>query len=137
MLFGAKFYGPAVDLWSIGCILAELFLRVPFFPGSTDIEQLTRLFQALGTPTEETWPGVSSLPDYIAFQASKGTPMRNIFTAASDDALELLGQLLSFDPGKRPSAQAALDHAYFASDPPPAPFAELAPQKREEKQSAT
>ena len=62
LLFGAKFYGAAVDMWSVGCIFAELMLRVPFFHGKSDIEQLSRIFTARGTPTEETWPGVSALP---------------------------------------------------------------------------
>jgi len=56
LLFGAKQYGYAVDMWSVGCIFAELMLRVPYLPGETDIEQLDLMFRALGTPTEEDWP---------------------------------------------------------------------------------
>ena len=134
-LYGAKFYGPAIDMWSVGCIFAELLLRVPYFPGNSDIEQLSRIFTALGTPTEETWPGVSSLPDYIAFQSQEGTPMRDLFTAATDDALELLRALLTFNPGERISAKDALEHAYFAASPPAASFAEMAPQPKAAKPS--
>ena len=65
------------------CIFAELMLRVPFFPGTSDIDQLARVFTALGTPTETDWPGLSSLPDYVPFQGVPGTPLREVFTAAS------------------------------------------------------
>lgn len=118
LLFGAKFYGPAVDMWSLGCIFAELLLRVPYFPGNSDIEQLSRIFTARGTPTERSWPGVSSLPDYIAFREQPGVPLRETFSAVSDHALELLGGLLALDPAARLTAQAALDAAYFAAAPP-------------------
>ena len=130
LLFGAKFYGPAVDLWSVGCIFAELMLRVPYFPGNSDIEQLSRIFTGRGTPTEETWPGVSSLPDYIPFQPQPGQPMRELFTAASDDALDLLRQLLTLHPGARIGAAAALEHDYFRTAPSPAEPSALAPQVR-------
>ncbi len=68
LLFGATMYGPAVDMWagnapypmlltySVGCIFAEMMLRVPYFAGDNDLEQLSKIFAALGTPTEETWP---------------------------------------------------------------------------------
>jgi serine/threonine protein kinase len=49
-------YGSGIDMWAVGCILAELLLRVPFLPGDSDLDQLTRIFQVLGTPTDETWP---------------------------------------------------------------------------------
>ena len=56
LLFGARKYGVGVDMWAVGCIVAELLLRVPFLPGESDLDQLTRIFQALGSPTEESWP---------------------------------------------------------------------------------
>jgi cyclin-dependent kinase 7 len=57
LLFGAKYYGTAVDVWSFGCILAELLIKEAFLPGDeTEINQLATIFAALGTPTEEDWP---------------------------------------------------------------------------------
>jgi serine/threonine protein kinase len=56
LLFGARGYGEAVDMWAVGCIFAELMLRIPYFPGDSDIDQLSKIFAALGTPTEELWP---------------------------------------------------------------------------------
>ena len=56
LLFGARSYGTGVDMWAIGCILAEMLVRCPYFPGDSDIEQLTKIFTALGTPDEDSWP---------------------------------------------------------------------------------
>ena len=56
LLYGARIYGTGVDIWATGCILAELLLRAPFLPGESDLDQLSRIFQTLGTPTEEDWP---------------------------------------------------------------------------------
>ena len=56
LLFGCRAYGTAVDMWAVGCILAEMLVRCPYFPGDSDIEQLTKIFTALGTPDETTWP---------------------------------------------------------------------------------
>lgn len=49
-------YGVGVDMWAVGCIICELLLKAPFLPGESDLDQLTRIFQTLGTPSEETWP---------------------------------------------------------------------------------
>ena len=56
LLFGGRYYSTAVDIWSVGCIFAELMLRTPYLPGETDMDQLKTIFRALGTPTEEEWP---------------------------------------------------------------------------------
>ena len=119
LLFGAKFYGPPIDLWSAGMIFAELMLRVPYVPGISDIDQLSKIFTALGTPSEDTWPGVRSLPDYIEFKHTPPTPLASTFTAASADALALLSALLTCNPSRRPTADEALAHAYFAAAPAP------------------
>jgi cyclin-dependent kinase 7 len=63
LLFGAKMYGTGVDVWAAGCIAAELLLRVPFLPGETDLDQLSRIFQVMGSPTEGNWP-VGSISNY-------------------------------------------------------------------------
>ena len=56
LLYGSRLYGVGVDMWAVGCILAELLLRVPFLPGDSDLDQLSKIFETLGTPTEESWP---------------------------------------------------------------------------------
>ncbi|KAB7498067.1 Cyclin-dependent-like kinase 5 [Armadillidium nasatum] len=68
VLFGAKIYNTSIDMWSAGCIFAELAnAGRPLFPGSDVDDQLKRIFKLLGTPTEETWPSMSALPDYKPF----------------------------------------------------------------------
>ncbi|PJF19209.1 Serine/threonine-protein kinase [Paramicrosporidium saccamoebae] len=121
LLYGARYYTDAVDIWAAGCIFAELMLRTPFLPAETDMGQLKVIFQALGTPTEDDWPGMSSLPDYVSFPRSPKTPLASIFNAASDDALNLLEKMLIFDPTKRITAREALGHAYFTNLPRPTP----------------
>ncbi len=64
ILLGSKHYSSPVDLWSTGCIIAEMFNKHPLFPGETEIDAIFRIFRALGTPNEDTWPGSSSLPDW-------------------------------------------------------------------------
>jgi cyclin-dependent kinase 7 len=56
LLFGARIYGTGVDIWAVGCILAELLIRVPFLPGESDLNQLERIFDVFGTPTDTNWP---------------------------------------------------------------------------------
>lgn len=119
LLMGADKYGAGVDLWSCGCVIAELFLRVPLFAGDTELDQLAKIFEALGTPTEATWPGVSSLPGFLQFTPSVGTPMRAIFPAVSDAAIALISRLLSFRPQARGTAQQAIEHPFFTSGQPP------------------
>ncbi|XP_072166833.1 cyclin-dependent kinase 7-like [Diadema setosum] len=119
LLFGARIYGTGVDMWAMGCILAELLLRVPFLPGESDLDQLSRIFQTLGTPSEEEWPNMSELADYIVFKKFPGTPLQDIFTAATDDLLDLLRALLLMNPCKRCKATEALKMPYFFNKPAP------------------
>lgn len=74
---------------------------------------------ARGTPTELDWPGMKQLPDYFEFQKFPATPSKQIFSAASYDALDLLDSMLSYDPLKRPTAEMALEHGYFKNLPRP------------------
>ena len=80
-------YGTGVDVWAVGCILAELLLRIPFIAGDTDLDQLAKIFQALGTPTVENWPGHTELPDFVQFKSYPTTPLDDIFTAAGPDLI--------------------------------------------------
>jgi cyclin-dependent kinase 7 len=119
LLFGARYYMGAVDVWAAGCVFAEMMLRTPFLVAETDMGQLKTMFQALGTPTEEDWPSMTSLPDYVTFPKSPKPPLTSIFNAASEDALDLLGKMLTFDPAKRITAREALGHSYFMNLPRP------------------
>ncbi|KAH8339686.1 hypothetical protein KR074_008589 [Drosophila pseudoananassae] len=119
LLFGARQYGTGVDMWAVGCILAELMLRVPFMPGDSDLDQLTRIFATLGTPSENEWPYISKLHDYLQFRNFPGTPLENIFTAADNDLIHLMRCLFAMNPLRRVSCQEALSMRYFANKPAP------------------
>lgn len=119
LLFGTKQYGSGVDIWAAACIFAELLLRRPFLQGSSDIDQLGKIFAAFGTPTSSQWPDMVYLPDYVEYQYVPAPPLRSLFPVASDDALDLLSKMFTYDPKARISAQQALEHRYFTSAPLP------------------
>ena len=79
LLWGSTSYGPAVDVWAMGCVFAELMLRRPWFVAESDIKQLQTIFSVLGTPTAEQWKGMSDLPSYVQFSPSTAVPLRSIF----------------------------------------------------------
>ncbi|EWC46175.1 hypothetical protein DRE_04553 [Drechslerella stenobrocha 248] len=130
LFYGAKFYSSSVDIFSLGLVFCELMLRTPFLPGNTDLHQLELICQALGTPTEENWPGVTGLPGYCVPQAD--TPagggaikergkdfFMNTFIAAGEPGVELLMRMIRLDPRKRCSAREALDAPWFSQEPHP------------------
>lgn len=119
LLFGAKQYGPAVDIWATGCIFAELLLRKPFLQGVSDLDQIGKIFAAFGTPRQSQWPDVASLPDFVEFQFVPAPSLRSLFPMASEDALDLLSKMFTLDPKNRITAQQALEHRYFSSVPAP------------------
>jgi len=114
ILLGGQRYSTPVDIWSIGCIFAEMATRKPLFHGDSEIDQLFRIFRTLGTPTEETWPGVSQLPDYKNnFPSWKSNILPTCVPQIDKLGQDLLQAMLIFDPQKRLSAKAALNHPYF------------------------
>ncbi|GAA0169208.1 non-receptor serine/threonine protein kinase [Lithospermum erythrorhizon] len=119
LLFGAKQYGPGVDVWAAACIFAELLLRRPFLPGHSEMDQLGKIFAALGTPKPAQYSDMVYLPDYVEYQYVPGQPLQSLFPMASADALDLLSKMFVYDPKARISAQQALEHRYFSSGPPP------------------
>lgn len=126
LFYGSTCYGPAVDMWAVGCVFAELLLRRPWFPGESDVEVLTKIYTALGTPTDkETWAGLKNMPNFVEFQETPAPPLKTIFPNASEDALDLLSRLMSFDAARRISATEALRHRYFKIDPLPTPLDHL------------
>jgi len=114
ILLGGKQYSTPVDVWSIGCIFAEMVTRRPLFPGDSEIDELFRIFRYLGTPNEETWPGVSSYEDYkTTFPQWSAVPLKSVVEGLDDLGLDLLSRMLTYEPGKRISARDALRHPYF------------------------
>ena len=102
LLLGATMYGPAIDMWSAGCIFAELLLRKPILPGKNEFEQIDLIFKLLGTPDETNWPGCKSLQyyDMILSQTSRKYQSRfeEKFASLDPTAKDLLRKLLAMDP---------------------------------------
>lgn len=137
LFFGEEHYGAEVDVWSVGCIFAELLLRRVFCDGASDIDQLSKLFAALGSPDENGWSDAASLPFFLRFKPTNPTPLAEQFPMLSPAGVDLLSQLLQLDPKKRITVDAALQHAFFAEDPAPAPAEELVIQESPERQRQT
>merc|ERR1719486_1167380 len=114
VLMGSRKYSTPVDIWSVGCIFAEMINGRSLLPGSTDQDQLIKIFKTLGTPTEVSWPNVAELPDWKPdFPMYPAQPWKQITPNLEDDGLDLLEQLLQYDPNQRISGKAALNHRYF------------------------
>lgn len=112
ILLGTKFYATGVDIWSLGCIFAEMMLRKPLFPGDSEIDQIFHIFRAMGTADEKNWPGCSQLPDYKAsFPKWDPAPVPAPIVAHKADDIFL--KLMAFDPIRRISAKNAMLHPYF------------------------
>ncbi|CAK4078763.1 unnamed protein product [Aphanomyces euteiches] len=115
ILMGVRAYSPAVDIWSIGCIFAEMAQGKPLFTGISEIDQLFQIFSKLSTPTPETWPEFTQLPNYrFEFPNWKPRPLNRLFPNISDLGLDLMSKLLTYNPDERISAENALRHPYFA-----------------------
>ncbi|GER54721.1 cyclin-dependent kinase C_1 [Striga asiatica] len=103
LLLGTTKYGPAVDMWSVGCIFAELLNGKPVFPGKDEPEQLNKIFDICGTPNEDIWPGVSKIPWYNNFKPTRLVKrrLREHFRHFDRHALDLLDRMLTLDPSQQ------------------------------------
>lgn len=129
LLLGTSTYGDAVDMWSVGCIFGELLTREPLLQGRNEVDELTKIFELCGIPTEESWPGFRRLPNARSLRLpssgaggarqnnSTGSVIRAKFPLLTAAGAGLLNSLLSLNPAKRPSAAEMLAHDYFRQDP--------------------
>lgn len=113
LIFGASNYTTKIDIWSASCVMAELMLGQPLFPGESGIDQLVEIIKVLGTPTKEQIRTMN--PNYMEhrFPQIKPHPLPRVFRRASPDAIDLLSRLLEYSPGVRLSAIETLAHTFF------------------------
>ncbi|XP_043936666.1 cyclin-dependent kinase 17-like [Protopterus annectens] len=117
ILLGSTEYSTQIDMWGVGCIFYEMSTGRPLFPGSTVEEQLHFIFRILGTPSEETWPGIMSNEEFKGYNYPKYRPehLSNHVSRLDNDGLDLLSKLLQFEGRKRIPAAEAMKHSYFHS----------------------
>ncbi|KAF9414755.1 Cyclin-dependent kinase catalytic subunit [Podila epigama] len=120
LLLGSPLYSHASDMWSAGCVFAELINGAPFFPGSSELTELYLIFQILGTPTEITWPGVTSLknwnvefPQWKSGGLDSSLPWMASQGSFGEHGVDLIHQLFDYKPNNRISAARALSHGFF------------------------
>ncbi|XP_023293371.2 mitogen-activated protein kinase 15 [Lucilia cuprina] len=115
VLLHSTTYGSSIDMWAMGCIMSELYTFRPLFPGSSEVDQLYKICSVLGTPDKNDWPEGYRLAAAIHFRYPDcvRVPLNSIVTRCSQSGLDLLEDLLLYDPDKRPTAQQSLKYPYF------------------------
>ncbi|KAK9448309.1 kinase-like domain-containing protein [Limtongia smithiae] len=113
ILLGGRQYSTGVDIWSIGCIFAEMVTRKPLLPGDSEIDEIFQIFRLLGTPDEDCWPGVSLLPDFKTTFPQWSRKDLASQVKLDPEGIDLLESFLLYDPSTRISAKRALKHPYF------------------------
>jgi len=115
VLMGSKHYNTSVDMWSVGCIFAEMLTGRPLFPGTSEKDQLLKIFQLLGTPTLDLWPDMEKLPQFKPdFPLHEARDMGKLFPMLDSNGVNLLEAFLQYDPEMRISANDAMNHEYLA-----------------------
>uniref|UniRef100_A0A8C5PE74 cyclin-dependent kinase n=1 Tax=Leptobrachium leishanense TaxID=445787 RepID=A0A8C5PE74_9ANUR len=115
ILLGSTEYSTQIDMWGVGCIFYEMVTGRPLFPGSTVEEQLHFIFRILGTPTEETWPGILSNEEFKSYNYPKYSPdpIQKHAARLDSDGANLLSKLLQLEGRRRISAEDAMTHFHF------------------------
>ncbi|KAH8348139.1 cyclin-dependent kinase 9 [Drosophila takahashii] len=132
LLLGDRNYGPPVDMWGAGCIMAEMWTRSPIMQGNTEQQQLTFISQLCGSFTPDVWPGVEELELYKSIELPKNQKRRvkeRLRPYVKDPTgCDLLDKLLTLDPKKRIDADTALNHDFFWTDPMPSDLSKMLSQ---------
>jgi len=114
LIFGATDYTPQIDVWSAGCVVAELLLGQPIFPGDSGVDQLVEIIKVLGTPTREQIREMNPNYQEFKFPQIKAHPWSKVFRPRTTaDAMDLVGQLLEYTPSRRLSPLDACVHPFF------------------------
>ena len=116
LLFGSRHYTTSVDMWSVGCIFVELLTGQPFFPGNSDIDQICKIRDKLGSLSEDVWPGVKDLPDWgkLIFPPLEAKKWEEMLPSGINlDAIEVLKGTVRYDPTLRLTPLEALELPFF------------------------
>jgi len=115
VLMGSRKYSTPVDVWSIGCIFAEMCNGRPLFAGTSEPDQIDSIFRHLGTPADDIYPGITELPEYKSdFPVyQRPTSLQHLVPSMDPRGAELMMAMLAFDPAQRVSARDAMSHPYF------------------------
>jgi cell division cycle 2-like protein len=122
LLLGTTVYGREVDMWSVGCVFAELVTKAPILQGKNEVDQLAQIFSLCGLPTEKKWPEFYRLPNSRSLKLPRDNPNapgfnRSKFPFLTSTGIELLSSLLALNPEHRPTAKEVLEHGYFREAP--------------------
>lgn len=114
LIFGATDYSTAIDIWSAGCVAAELMLGIPLFPGESGVDQLVEIIKVLGTPTREQIHDMNPNFSEYKFPMIKSNPWSKVFKGkVPTEAIEFVVMMLNYSPQNRPKAMEALSHPFF------------------------
>jgi len=120
ILLGSSAYSIGVDMWAVGCVFAEMATGNPLFGGDSEIDTIFKIFQKLGTPNEEMWPGLHELPNFKlkfpCWTAKGWDKIRNTKAQVGKNGMDLLDKFMAYDPKKRWTARKGLQHPYFHED---------------------
>ncbi|XP_055451072.1 serine/threonine-protein kinase MAK [Psammomys obesus] len=115
VLLRSSVYSSPIDVWAVGSIMAELYTFRPLFPGTSEVDEIFKICQVLGTPKKSDWPEGYQLASSMNFRFPQCIPinLKTLIPNASCEAIQLMTEMLSWDPKKRPTASQALKHPYF------------------------
>ena len=117
IFFGDSYYGNKIDIWSIGCVFAELVIGKPIFKANNELGTLSKIIENIGCPNEENWPGVSELPNYLPFGGGEFKIGKILEEGGlSKEGIDMVTKMLMLDPKKRPSCEEMLKNNYFKKD---------------------
>lgn len=125
LLLGATNYGREVDVWGVGCLLLELYVKLAAFQGIDEVQQLCKIYNIMGTPNPEDWPEITQLPwfDMLTPRVVKPSRFSELYAPKmSELGFDLASQLLQMNPRKRVTADEALTHPWFTLEPLPEPL---------------
>ncbi|XP_025920061.1 serine/threonine-protein kinase MAK isoform X2 [Apteryx rowi] len=115
VLLRSSIYSSPIDIWAVGSIMAELYMLRPLFPGTSEVDEIFKICQVLGTPKKSDWPEGYHLASAMNFRFPQCVPinLKTLIPNASSEAIQLMSDMLNWNPKKRPTASQALKYPYF------------------------